>query len=136
MLVRFSKFILFVYSLLIAALFFISLIAFYDDLGWVKSVAIFLCSMVFIVNSLSVFFIQSKPYILILPMVCFAGYGIFEVFYVGSGIYNDTDNSVHIIHWGILLLLRAIIPIAISFGCYLTLKRANLFTRSPKSNLE
>ena len=124
------KFILVVFSLLIATLFAISVIAFYDKIGLLKSFIIIIVSVVFILNALSIFLIQSRPKVIILPMICFACYGVFEFFYVGSGIYNDTHNLVSNLHWAILFVLRSIIPLLLSAGCYVSYKNAMDLTGS------
>jgi len=58
-----------------------------------------------------------------MPVVLFSIYGLAEFVYVGSGIVSDTDHSVHILHWLILIFLRVVMPLALAWACWRVMQR-------------
>ena len=117
------KILLFIYSLLVAALLILGSLAFKEHSSLLKILAFCGAGTLFLLSSVTGFFSERNPSILIMPVVLFSIYGLAEFVYVGSGIVSDTDHSVHILHWSILIFLRAVMPFALAWACWRVMQR-------------
>lgn len=114
-----------IYSFLIALILIGSGLTFRDSLTNQKVFAFCAAGSTFLMCSVSGFLSQRTPQILRLPIILFAIYGLAEIAFIGSGVMSDTDNSVPVWHWSILVFLRIIIPFALSWSCLRIYKRLN-----------
>jgi len=124
------KFILSTYSLLISCLLFTTVYAFYNDFKAITIFVIFIFGIIFLFNAYSSFIFDKRPQILLLPIFCFALFGVAEMFSISAGIINDKNGTVKVLHWLLLILLRVIIPLCMALICFIKMKKYKLRTNS------
>lgn len=117
------KFILLTYSLLISCLLIATAYAFYNDFKAITIFVIFIVGIIFLFNAYSAFIFDKKPQILLLPILCFALFGVAEMFSISAGIINDKNGTVKVLHWLLLVTLRVIIPLCMALACFTQMKK-------------
>jgi len=117
------KILLFICSLLVAMLLIAGSFAFREYSNLLTVIALRSVGALFILCSVRGFFYKRNARILIMPVVLFAGYGLFEIAYIGSGMLSNPNSSVSILHWSILVFLRIVMPLCLSWACWQVMRR-------------
>jgi len=120
------KILLCICSLLVATLLIGGSIALREYSSLLTVIALCGVGALFILCSLTGFFYKRNPRILIMPVILFAFYGVFEIIYIGSGILSNPNSSVSMIHWSILIFMRVVVPLCLSWTCWRIIRHSGI----------